>query len=339
MKQSQPKNILVINLKYLGDLIVSTVALRAIRSSYPESKITVLVKDDYKDVLRGNKNIDEIISYDFSIKKLKGFARLKSEFNFLKNLRSYKFDAVVSLQAGDRFVFWSFLSGAKIRVAPIQNSFSFLLTHKADVYEDTISYMDYYLKIAQEFGAKRDGEATDFVLEEKYTSWSKAELNEKDVSNNCKLICIHPGAGEDSRKWKIENYAALIKKISTETSCRVMILLGPQELKQKTMFESIASCNSVIDVSGNIQHLAWVLKKASLLIAMDSGARHLAAALKIPTLTLIPDDKVTTWQFYDEVDNHFFISGKRNTLNPANQFLDMIEVDAVFNKVKKIVEL
>lgn len=339
MKQSRPQNILVINLKYLGDLIVSTAALRAIKCSYPKAKITVLVKDDYKEVLRGNKSIDEIISYDFSIKKQKGLARLKSEFNFLKKLRSYKFDAVVSLQAGDRFVLWSFLCGAKIRVAPIQNNFSFVLTHKADVYEDTISYMEYYLRIAEEFGANRDGEVVDFILDEKYSNWSQTELNKKHISHNCKLICIHPGAGEDSRKWKIDNYDVLVKRILAETNYRVLILLGPQELKHRAVFESIASSDSVIDVSGNIQHLAWVLKNASLLIGMDSGARHLAASLKIPTLTLIPEDKVSTWQFYLESDKHFFISGKRNAQNPANQFLDMIEVDAVFNKVKEIVEL
>lgn len=339
MKQSQPKNILVINLKYLGDLIVSTAALRAIRRSRPDSKITVLVKADYKDVLLGNKNIDEIIAYDFNVKKQKGLARLKSELSFLKKLRSCKFDAVVSLQAGDRFVLWSLLSGAKIRVAPIQNNLGFLLTGKAGVYEDTISYMEYYLKIAEEFGAKRDGEAVDFMLDEKYTGWSQNELNKKDIGNNCKLICIHPGAGEDSRKWKIENHAELLKRISAETNFRVVILLGPQELKQREIFETIAPSNSIIDVSGNIQHLAWVLKKASLLIGMDSGARHLAAALKIPTLTLIPEDKVSTWQFYLESDKHFFIPGKRNTLNPETQFLDMIEVDAVFNKVKEILEL
>jgi len=336
MKQHQPKNILVINLKYLGDLIVSTAAIRAIKESFPESKITLLVRSEYKDVLSGNKNIDRIITYDLTIKKLKRLERLNAEFEFLKYLRSYKFDAVVSLQAGDRYVFWSYFSGAKIRVAPIENNFSFLLSAKAKVYEDEVSYMDYYLKIAESFGAGIKTKSLDFIPHEKYRDWAEEFLRAKGIFAQDKIVGIHPGASEPTKMWPIENYLKLIDLISMDVNTEVILFLGPME-KKNFIFDGIMKSKVVIaDTSESIHHLAWLLSKCSLLICNDSGARHLSAALQTPTITLFPDDKIIPWKFYTEKEKQFFILGKRNTNNPDNPFLDSITVEEVFQKVKEI---
>ncbi len=336
MKQSQPKNILVINLKYLGDLIVSTAALRAIRCSFPESKITVLVKDDYKDVLLGNKSIDEIIAYDFRIKKQKGLDRLKSEFSFLKKLRSLNFDAVVSLQAGDRYVLWAFLSGAKIRVAPIQNNFGFLLTGKAKVYEDTISYLDYYLKVAEKFGAKIISRKTEFILDEMFRDSIDNFLLANIFLPQNKIIGIHPGASEPTKMWPLENYLKLIELINENSNTKVIVFLGPAEKQNPILNEMLMSRIIFADTSENIQQLAWFLSKCSLLICNDSGARHLAAALKVPTITLFPDDKIIPWKFYSEEEKQFFLLGKRNVSDLNKSFLDSISIEEVLRKVEEI---
>ncbi|MDP2035819.1 MAG: glycosyltransferase family 9 protein [Ignavibacteria bacterium] len=336
MKQNQPKNILVINLKYLGDLIVSTAAIRAIKGSFPESTITLLVRGEYKDVLLGNKNIDRIITYDLSIKKLKGLERLKSEFEFLKNLRNYKFDAVISFQAGDRYVFWSLFTGAKIRVAPVENNFGFLLTTKAKVYEDEVSYLDYYLKIAESFGAEIVTKKLDFTPDEQLENWSEDFLSARGISAQDKIVGIHPGASEPTKMWPIENYLKLIDLIGKGSNAKVVLFLGPME-KKSSIYNDVSNKKVVVaDTSGSIHHLAWLLSKCSLLICNDSGARHLSAALKTSTITLFPDDKIVPWKFYTEDEKQFFLFGKRNTSDPSYPFLDSITVEEVYRKVKEI---
>lgn len=336
MKQNQPKNILIINLKYLGDLIVSTAAIRAIRRNFPESVITLLVRSEYKDVLCGNNNLDKIITYDLSTKKLKGLERLNAEFKFLKYLRRNKYDAVVSLQAGDRYVFWSFFSGAGIRVAPIENNFGFLLTTKTKVFEEKISYLDYYLKIAESFGAEIVTKELDFTPDESLENWAEGFLRTKEITEQDKIVGIHPGASEPTKMWPTENYLKLIDLISADANIKVILFLGPMEKKNRIYDDVLKSKVVVADTSGNIQHLAWLLSKCSLLICNDSGARHLSAALKTPTITLSPDDKIIPWKFYTEEEKQFFILGKRNTDNPGNPFLDSITVEDVFQKVKEI---
>ena len=315
---------------------MSTAAIRAIKQSFPESVITLLVRSEYKDVLLGNKYIDGIITYDLSIKKMRGWEKLKTEFRFVKYLRSKKFDAVISLQAGDRYVFWSFFSGAKVRVAPIENNFGFLLTTKAKVFEEKISYLDYYLKIVEAIGAEIATKELDFTPDEKHRNWVEEFLFTKEISPQDKIIGIHPGASEPTKMWPIENYLQLVDIISKDVNTKVILFLGPME-KKKSIFNDVLKNKVVVaDTSESIQHLAWLLSKCGLLICNDSGARHLAAALKTPTITLFPDDKIIPWKFYTEEEKQFFILGKRNINNPDKPFLDSITVEDVFHKVKEI---
>ncbi len=339
MKPLEPQNILIINIKYLGDLIVATAAISAIRTAYSSAKITVLVRNQYKDVLAGNKNIDEIISFDLANKEKKGFAKLNSEIKFIKYLRSKRFDSVVSLQAGDRYVLWSFLSGAKYRVGPIENSMSFLLTHIADVFENKNSFLDYYLCIARTFGAETKNRQTDFVLNQNYKNGMEEFYVLNKLKKTDQIICIHPGAGESSRKWKLENYPLLINKIVSETNCKVIFTLGPQEFKYKVFFDSIINHRVFVHISENVHDLAWLISNSALLIGMDSGARHLAAALKIPSLSLFPEDLLSTWWFYEEDNKQFKLIGNRNKIDNENQFLDNISVEDVFEKTIKILKM
>lgn len=334
MKKTTPKNILLINFKYFGDLIVSTPAIRSIKTEYPSAKLTLLTRQEYSNVLQGYEFLDEIISFNPSVKKQKGLKRIKQELNFIKMLRSKKFDSAISLQAGDRYVFWTYFSGASIRVAPIQNKFAFLLTGKVNVYEEKISYLDYYSKIAEAFGATIISKKTDFPLNADFSKWTYDFLNRNKISKDDSIIGLHPGASEPTKKWPIENYLKVCESLAEKH--KVILFLGPAEKELFRIDEKYKELITIADTSENIQHLAWLISKCSLLICNDSGARHLSAALKVPTITLFTDDKIVPWKFYSEEDKQYFILGKRNTINISNPYLDGIKVEDVLKKIRDI---
>ncbi len=338
MLNTEPiKKILIINTKYLGDLVVCTPAVKAIRNTYPAASISILVREEYKNVMAGNPNVDEILSFDFTVKKIRGWKRIKAELNFVKYLRSKKFDAVVSLQAGDRYAEWAFLSGAKIRVAPKKQSLSFLLTHKVGVYEDTISYMDYYLKIAEAFGAIADNKTTGFYLSNNFKEWASEFNSVNKISGEDILIGIHPGASEPSKIWPFENFIKLIELLTADGKVKIFLFAGPAEKKMLEKFRNAFEGRLILaDTSNDIQQLAWLISECKLFIANDSGARHIAAALKVKTLTLFPQDKSSCWKFYSEKEGHYFILGKRNIADSKNMYLDGIKVETVYNKAQQI---
>ncbi len=339
LKKNRPQNILLINLKYLGDLIVCSAAIRELKISFPQAQISFLVRKEYKDVLRENPNLHEIIFYDGEIKKIHGLKRFFAELRYIFFLRSKKYDAVISFQAGDRYAIWSYLSGAKIRIAPIQNNFGFLLTEKVNVIEEDLDYMTYYLKIVEKFRARINSKQTDFILSKGYENWSEEIFDKNKIDRSDIVIGIHPGASESTKIWPFESFQEVISSLTVYPNVKVVLFLGPAESQMKYLVNGLGENVFPVDTSSSIQQLAWMISKCSLVICNDSGARHLSAALKIATISLFPEDKIKPWKFYSEEEKQYFIIGRRNTNSYKKSFLDDINPDEVVEKAKEILEL
>ncbi len=328
--------ILVINIKYLGDLIISTPALRALRNKYLDAEIIVMVRNGFEDVFKYNPNVNSIISFNPQIKGKKSIKKFLEGLRFFYKIRKEKFDVVIALHPGDRIAFLSWLSQAKIRIAPRKQNFSFLFNKKVDVLEDTISYIDYYNKIVESFNVKVDSKETEFFISEKEIKWAEEFFSINSLDDK-KVLSIHPGASEPSKIWEKENFISLINLLKQKSSLKILLLSGPNDIQ---------ICNSILkeihDItfyySNSILNTAALLKKSSLLLTHDTGTRHLAVALKVPVLALMPDDNSQCWNFYSEADKHYSIIGKR-IINDSESFLGDIKVEQVYNKIREILNI
>jgi heptosyltransferase-2 len=331
------KKILIVATKFLGDLIITTPGLKALRQKFPQAEIVVLVRSEYEDVLRNNPDATRIVSFDFGIRKQKFFERLKYELSFWKKIRNEKFDVVISLQPGDRIAFLAWISGAKIRVAPRKQAFWFLFNRQVNVYEDTISYLDYYNKIISVLTNEPVNFKTEFYISDECNNWADESLKSNNVSPNNKLIGIHPGASEPTKIWPRENYSELILKILDEKKTKVMLIAGPNEEDiVKSIAEKVNNENLITYFSNDVNFTAALIKKCKLFISNDTGTRHLSVAVKTPVIALMPEDNQQCWNFYDESDNHFVITGKRCFPEREQPYLGEISVEDVFHKINEI---
>jgi len=332
--------ILVIATKFFGDLIVSTPGLKYLRQKYPHAEIVLLVRSEYENVLRNNPNINRIISFDFSIRNKKLFERISAELSFWKRIRNEKFDVVISLQPGDRIAFLAFISGAKIRIAPRKQSFWFLFNKRVEVYEDTISYLDYYNKLISAFTNEPVDYKTECFISEGNEQWAEVFLRKNNLESDDTLVVIHPGASEPTKIWQSKNYAELIDEILSINKTKVLLIAGP---KEENVVEDISgrvkSKNVFFYNSQDINLTAALIKRGRLFISNDTGTRHLAVSLNIPVIALMPDDNQNCWNFYDESDNHFVITGKRFFPEGEQPYLGNISVEDVFIKLKNILNI
>ena len=138
----------------LGDLLILTPAIRAVKDSFPDAKITavILQRRSYDGVegseiiintgpfygtscvLADNKNVDRVLEIDrHYLRTLRGFSRLAAEIQIIRRLRAIKPDAVICTFPQDRFVIWAYLSGAAIRIGQRNQKFARLLTRKPDI--------------------------------------------------------------------------------------------------------------------------------------------------------------------------------------------------------------
>ena len=186
--------ILVINIKYLGDLIVCSPGLRALRKTNPNDEIVFLLRKGFEDCLSSNPNIDRIISFDPSLKGNKGISKFIGGLKFIKQIHDEKFDVVIALHAGDRTALWTWFSNAKIKVGPAKQSFGSIFTNQVDVEEDSISYLDYYNKIFSAFTGSIDSSKTEFFISENDDAWALGFTKSNLQQDKKKLIAIHPGA-------------------------------------------------------------------------------------------------------------------------------------------------
>ncbi len=103
------KGILVIKLRNIGDVLLTTPAIKALRDTFPDARITAVVPAGTEEMLTLNPNIDEIVT-------LKRDAGLKAEFEFIRKIRTHRYDLAINMTEGDRGVIIALLSGARYRI-------------------------------------------------------------------------------------------------------------------------------------------------------------------------------------------------------------------------------
>lgn len=330
--------ILIVNIKFLGDLIVSTPALRSLRKKYPDAEIVIIVRKEFEDVLKYNPYINRIILFDAKIKGNKGIENFIKGIKFIKKIREEKFDVFIALHPGDRISFWAWFSKAKIRIAPSKQSFSFLINRKVDVYENTISYLEYYNQIVSTFGVQIDSNKTEFFIPKEDEIWAEQYFQNYELNKKL-VVCIHPGASEPSKIWPSENFVNLINLLKAHSEIKILLISGPKDREIcSVILNSFNDKSLMFYNSFSILKTAALIKKCALLITHDTGTRHLAVALRVPVLALLPEDNSDCWNFYSSVSNHYSLIGERIYLQNKS-FLGNIEMDDVYKKIGEILSL
>jgi len=333
--------ILVINTKFLGDLIVSTPGLRSLRHTYPNAEIIFLLRKGFEDVLENNPNIDRIISFDARLKGNSNLKKVITGIKFVKELRKEKFDIVIALHPGDRIAFWAWFSKAKKRIAPKKQSFNFLFNVLVDVKEDSISYLEYYTKIFEAAGVKIDFNRTEFFIEKTDEQWADEFINQHTIENESIIIGIHPGASEPTKMWKKEYFVQLINSLIPLRNYFIIVFEGPQDEEIIGYLKNEICSKNLIFIKNSIPKVAALIKKCRLFLTHDTGTRHLSVAVETPTITLIPEDNKKYWNFYSEDQKHHSIIGIRNQSLDSSigkPFLDGITVEFVHNKIIQLMQ-
>ncbi len=237
------KKILVIKFRHIGDVLLTVPAIRALKETFPDSGISVLVNSGTKDVLAGNPIIDELIVFDRAVKKLSSVKRYKKEIDFLKGIRARDFDLSVDLTGGDRAAIVSFLSGARYRIAwnPGKKGFTgkrFLYTHLADIDKQKHIVLQ-NLEVLKHFSITTDNTDVNFFIPEDARLSVKKIFKENDIKDNDTIIHVHPTSRWLFKCWKDEYLAEVISWL-IDKGIKVVITSAPDK-KEMEKSENILS--------------------------------------------------------------------------------------------------
>ncbi len=330
--------ILVVKLATIGDLLLATPALRALRETYPQARIDLLVTPASAGLLDDWDVIDRVIVLDKYLfdypqqllKNPRNLLRLKPLWN---DLRGGRYDAVLLMHHLTLFYgrlkhqFLMRVTGAKWRIGLDNGHGWFLNVRVKDRGFGVMHEADYNLAVAEGAGATTNDRHLTVPITEEEHQQAHQLLNEQGPvqanmlnssyatvanqgsdsmghpSSRRPLIAMHPGSGgySTARRWAPERFAQLADTLFNDTGAQLILLGGPEEAElHRQIFELMQSEMPVCSFAGksNIRVAAAMLEHADLFISNDSGLMHLAAAVGTSTVAIFGLTNSDAWGPY-----------------------------------------
>jgi ADP-heptose:LPS heptosyltransferase len=305
----KPRRILVVNLKFMGDLLIATALLRSLRAAHPDAHVTFLARRGYEDVLAGNPDIDEVIVFDRSrARNLRGLARYRFERDFVTRLRAGRFDTCLCMHPGDRLCVWAWLSGARWRIGPSRLPAGLLLNRSVAAPAPHLKgtdYLDYYYALAHPLGLATD-RRTRYTISDESRNAARALCPTLFEPHRGPILGIHPGASAPARQWPLERFAELAGRLTAAAGLEPVVFSGPKDAAQgQTLFDGIRTGNKHLLQLPTLGTFAACLECCDLFVGNDSGPRHLAVAVGVPTITIMGQKDPAVWAIYPEAQRHW----------------------------------
>jgi heptosyltransferase-2 len=270
------KRILVVNVNWLGDVVLSTPALRALRKSDPGARLTCMVVPRCREVLEGNPGVDEIIIYDED--GIHGGFWGKPRL--VRKLRAGGFDEVYFFHRSFTRRLAAALAGIPKRVGYPAKKGKFLLTVPVELPERIPHKAEYFLNLLEKAGIKRDGLDCEFYLRDEDRKSAGELLKAGGVSDGDFLAVLNAGGNWKMKRWPAENFAALADLLMEERGAKVVFSGAGKDRK---LVESIAGMmkQRPANLCGRttLKQLGALFERADLVVSNDTGPTHIAAAV------------------------------------------------------------
>jgi len=272
---AKQKKILIVRPDRIGDVVLSTPIPREIKKTYPGSFVAVLLRKYTQDIYVNNPYVDKIILIDDEVSK--------SFWEKVTEIRKYKFTHSLLLLPREQLNYLLFFAGIPYRIGVGHKFYQFITFTR---YADRKKYIplrheaDYCMDLARKIGVQPTNLDTEIFLtdEEK----RKVNLTREELLKGKKyLVGIHTTSGNSSPNWKSEEYRNLVLRLIKEKDISVAVTdnIIPEQLKQ---IEGVLYPNENKSLRKSILNFASL----DLLISASTGPMHIAAALKVKTLSM-----------------------------------------------------
>ncbi len=362
----EPNRILIIRCDYIGDLLLTTPALLALRRRFPNAHITVLAQPAATPILRANPNIEEVISLlpvwldrnqtlpYHDPKPLRRWLGIitwhwrccKAAYEVGKQLRARQFDLAIDFRGDPRHALLMAAAKIPVRIGCANGGWAFLLTHPVPSNEDAHE-IDRCLGIIQVLGADTEDRKPFLKCFREDELSVREKLRHQGVTDEDLLVVIHPSAGDRAREWNAKAWAKVADALIHGEEVKV-VLNGTAGERPKIEAIKTYMREKAIDLCGQLtlSELISLLKRCDLLLTVNSGPMHIAAVLGTPMVVVWAASwRVQNWGPYGH--NHIIIQKQVPCANcwlakcpKPISCMDMIEPEEVIDAaIKKLQEI
>jgi heptosyltransferase-2 len=280
----QPRRVLVKEVNWLGDIVMSQPALRAVRKAYPTAHLAVLVRQELAAFFDGCNWIEEVLPYRLR----PGVAGLADRARIVATLRHGQFDLAVHFPDSFDAALWAAAAGIPARAGYVRDARGWLLTHGVARDPATLDGHQAHYRLhmlRQALGI--NGDAEDFVpdVDEQARQTMTAWLTARRKGSG-KLIALAPGATYGpAKEWPAANWAALIDLLAGHDGAECVLVGAPSERVRCEEVGSGSRSGALIAAGDtSVGELVALLSLCDAFAGNDSGAMHVAGALGVPTV-------------------------------------------------------
>jgi lipopolysaccharide heptosyltransferase II len=340
MVLSAPR-ILIFNVNWLGDVLFSTAAIRAIRENFPGSFIACVIPSGCAAVLEGNPRLNEVIFFDERSTHRGAWAKLC----FIRMLRAKKFDAAYLLHRSMTRALICRLAGIRQIIGYVTKKRRYLLTKKIPLISpDAQHRIDYYLNIVQEAGLRVQDRHTEFYCSDADKKKADDFLARHGIGASDFVVGINAGGNWDPKRWPKENWALLADRLITELGAKVVITGGPKDIALAGQIQTLMKQTLIIAAGAlSLKEFAALSLRCACFISADTGPLHIANAAGAKRLIGLFGPTSVAVTGIVPADNAVMLHKDvgcavpcYEVLCPDNRCMNAISVDEVVRQVQKL---
>lgn len=331
------KKILLVRLRLIGDVLMTTPSVKILRNALPSAKIYYLVEPPQDELLEGNPDIDRLIVINRK-------ASFKELFEVIRKIRKEKFDVAIDFHGGPRASILTLLSGAKIKVGYSYSPRKVFYHVKVErgVKDGFIHSVINQLNLLKGLGMEWQDIPPLFMpdIDEKDKEKLDKIFKDNDLTEK-NFIVIHVSAGNRYREWGVENWKSLIEAISKDIKLKCVVIGSRDDI----FYERFLDFPNVVSLIGkiNLKEVREVIKRSLLFVGPDSGPMHIASTTDTPIIALF--GPTTPLVFGPWKRDAIIIEGSTEC-RPCNQKrcdLDFrcireIKPEVVYDHIKRVLE-
>lgn len=274
---NESPNVLAVRFSSIGDILLTTPLLRAIRRSHPGGRVTVLTKRAYLPLLSHNPHVHRVI----------GLAPNRSLTSLAAELRGEDYTHLLDLHDNLRSRLLRLLVPGRWRTYPKHRmARELLIRAKRNRYRDRRPVPERYFSAARDLQVAPDGAPPEFFVGQEATQEAAAWLASAGLQAEPNIVAVAPGAAHATKRWPVGHWRGLIERIAKD-GCAVAILGGADDAGLGAELAS-ASGGRVASAAGifGLQVTGALLQRARGLVSGDTGVMHMATGVGTPVVAL-----------------------------------------------------
>lgn len=285
------RRVLVVRLRSIGDTVLATPSLIALKRFLPDAQIDILLEDWVAPLLVGYSSVDNVISVGKS-----SLERLR----VARQIRKRKYDVVVNLHGGTTATFFVGASGARHRIGYAELQYSFIYNHllssASDFWQqETTHSVEQQLALLGFVGVPvEDRPKSHLTVNNEMTLDVEEFLHTYGVDEE-RIVLIHPASAFKTKQWSAENFAKTIDYLWSQGLFSIVVTAE----NERDVIDDIAASTKTLfhgfwDLT--LPEILALAKRAEVFVGNDSGIAHIAAAVNTPSVVIFGSSNRNHWR-------------------------------------------